>query len=122
LKNYEEFYVNTKTTQNRDYFPEYWLTLKPMVLLKAGTYNADVEIYYTLSNASTAIYLDALEIAKENAYPKVSYTVEPNVLNPDIISTLYKKLNWLVMINDHQLKFNNVFGYISRLELDLDNP
>jgi len=30
-------------------------------------------IKYSLSNADTSIYLDAIEVAKENAVPKVSY-------------------------------------------------
>ena len=122
LTEYEDFYINIKTVKPRSYFPEYYITIKPMSILRSGVLQAPIEAYYVLSNASTAIYLDALEIAKENAYPKVSYTVEPNVLNPDIISTLYQKLNWLVMINDHMLKFKNVFGYISKLTLDLDHP
>jgi hypothetical protein len=59
-----------------------------------------LDVSYLLSNASTAVYLDALKIAKENAYPKVSYTVEPNILDRKLMRTLYNKLNYLVIIND----------------------
>ena len=122
LSNYNDYYILNRTIEQRDYQPEYLITLKPEVMLRHAIITGTVNIAYTLSNASTAIYLDALEIAKENAFPKVSYTITPNVLNEDIVSTLYKRLNWLVMINDVQLKFNNVFGYISKLTLDLDAP
>ena len=121
LTNIEDYYIRNRRNPNT-YKPEYLITLKPITMIKAGTITGDVHINYAISNAGTAIYLDALEIEKENAYPKVSYTIDPNVLNKSIVSTLYNKLNWLVMINDVQLKFENVFGYISKLELDLDFP
>jgi len=60
-------------------------------------------------------------VSKENAYPKASYTVDINILNPNLSRTLYNRLAQIVMVNDVKLKFDNVFGYISALELDLDN-
>ena len=128
LQNYEDYYILNRNIQEGTYAPEFYITLKPFNIIKEWSYNEsnyiprNVTCDYTLSNAGTAIYLDALEIAKENAYPKVSYTVDPNLLNRNIISTLYNKLNYLVMINDVQLKLENTFGYISKLELDLDSP
>lgn len=134
LSQYEDYYINTKTLEERNYTPEYFVTLKPTVLMKQTTYLVDkasevieirddiIKINYLLSNASTAIYLDALKIAKENAFPKVAYTVEPNVLDKLKIRTLYNKLATLVQLNDVQLKFKNVFGYISHITLDLDQP
>ena len=129
LSNYEDYNIRldnrllrNEEEEEDEYRSEYYITLKPEVLLRNKNYKGTVRAYYTLSNASTAIYLDALEIARENAYPKVSYTVAPNVLNKSIIQTLYDKLNYLVLINDAQLKFREVFGYISKLNLDLDQP
>lgn len=121
LVNLEDYYIRNRRNPS-NYNPEYLITLKPITMIKAGTYSGTVHIDYAISNAGTAIYLDAIEIEKENAYPKVSYTIDPSILDKKIISTLYNKLNWLVMINDPQLKFENVFGYISKLELDLDHP
>ena len=77
---------------------------------------------FNLSNADTAIYLDAIQVLKENAYPKVSYTVDPSVMNEDFIYALYNQLNRICNINDTELKLENVQGYISELELDLDEP
>ena len=57
---------------------------------------------------------------KENAFPKVSYTVKPNVFNKELIETLYNKLSTIAHINDVDLKFENVLGYISKVDLDLD--
>lgn len=132
LDNYQDYYINVRTTAEREYAPEYFVTIKPQTLFKYGNYGAlinqsyrelgELNVDYLLSNASTAIYLDALKIAKENAFPKVSYTVEPNILDRKLLRTLYNKLNYLVIINDVQLKFQNVFGYISSISLDLDRP
>lgn len=122
LSEFEDYYINTRTFEARDYKPEYLITLKPYVLVRNGTFQGDITVDYNLSNASTSIYLDALEITKENAYPKVSYNVSPNILNTNITRTLYKRLNWLVMINDVQLQLHEAYGYISKLDLDLDAP
>ena len=82
----------------------------------------DINIRYNLSNSSTSVYLDALQVSKENAYPKVSYTLVPTVLNVDVMKYLYKYLNRIIRINDNELKLRDVYGYISELELDLDHP
>lgn len=122
LTNYEDYYILNRNIESGTYAPEFYITIKPDKFLSSSQLNNKIQVAYTLSNAGTAIYLDAIEIEKENAYPKVSYTVDPNILNRNMISTLYNKLNWLVMINDAQLKLVNTFGYISKLELDLDFP
>ena len=58
----------------------------------------------------------------DSSKPKVSYTVTINMVNHNFIHTLYKQLAQLAMINDVELKFEDVFGYISEIELDLDQP
>lgn len=122
LKNYEDYYIRNRHIESGTYAPEFVITLKPEVIIKQGKLDNIIKAQYNLSNAGTAIYLDAKEIAKENAYPKVAYTVDPNLINKGIVSTLYSKMNWLVMINDVQLKFENTFGYISKIDLNLDFP
>ena len=119
-----DYYINVRDTlRNSLYYTEYYITVKPESLIKYGyTAAKQFNINYVLSNANTAIYLDALKVSKENAWPKVSYSVSTNILNADITHTLYNKRAQIVMINDFELKFNNVFGYISGLELDLDQP
>jgi hypothetical protein len=87
---------------------KYYITIKPEVLFRAGTLAADVYVSYTLSNASTAIYLDAKEVLKENSVPRVSYTIETCVLNKTFMHTAYKQLNRVININDYELKFENV--------------
>ena len=101
----------------------YYITLKSETLIN-GFYNNNktLNIKYCLSNIDVSIYLDAQQVLKENAFPKVSYTVKPNVFEESLIETLYEKLNTIIHINDVDLKFENVLGYISKVDLDLDMP
>lgn len=111
----------------------YTITLKPMTIFSASKnlhtnlimqeiLRCPIDIRYSISNASTAIYLDALQISKENAYPKVSYSVSPTILNKRIVSNIYTLLNRIVNINDNELKLHDAFGYVSEITLDLDHP
>ena len=81
-----------------------------------------LRITYAISNGGTRTYLDALKVIKENSQPKVAYNVTPNIANSKLVGTLYNRLGQIVGINDAELKFKNVFGYISSIELDLDHP
>ena len=122
----EDYYVNTRDTKRTSttYYLEYYITIKPETLIKYGydIENTKVRVQYVLSNANTAIFLDAQKISKENAFPKVSYNVTTNLLNPGLTHTLYNTLAQIIMINDIDLKFEDVFGYISQVDLDLDQP
>ena len=125
LESIEDYYINTKyiTRFLSTGYLEYFITLKPETLIKCGyLLNKEVSIYYVLSNANTEIYLDALKISKENAKPKVSYSVSIGALSTDLMHDLYRHLAHIVQISDSDLKFENVFGYISNLDLDLDKP
>ena len=123
LEQFEDYYIKTRCTVENEYRLEYLITIKPERLVYYNLINdITVNVSYVLSNASTSIYLDALKIEKENAYPKVSYTVDPNILNKAMIRTLYDKLSWIVHINDAQLKLKDAYGYISKLVLNLDFP
>jgi len=67
-----------------------------------------LDINFTISNASTAVYLDALQVLKENAYPKVSYEISPTVVDDTYFGKTYTMLNRIVNINDTKMKFENV--------------
>lgn len=99
-----------------------YVTIKPEVIIKNGGLGQLLNVDYTISRASTAIYLDAVEVLKENSRPQVSYSIKPSVFNLEFMHTAYEALNRIVDINDTQLKFENVQGYITKLDLDLDNP
>ena len=100
---------------------KYMIDIKPRALLKAGV-SPRLSISYELSNAATLIYLDALQVAKENSEPQVSYTVKLSMYDPYILHNIYKKLAKIVHINDVPLKFENMQGYISHIEMHLDMP
>lgn len=120
-------YNNSTLLKYKDYSilmrnENYFITLKDKIMLYDGILNKSFDISYTISNAALSLYLDALEVAKTNASPQVSYTIEVSALNEKFIKYAYQKLNMIVNINDAELKFENVQGYISELELDLENP
>lgn len=104
----------------RDYLS--YITLDNNFVVSHGTLVKELEITYILSNGALSLYLDALEVSKTNAQPKVSYDVSISYMNKNIIAKLYKCLGVMVNVNDFELKFNNVEGYISELELHLESP
>lgn len=117
---------NNESILLRDYYDysiltrdeAYYITPNAMWVAR----NSIVTVQYTISNAELNIYLDAREVSKTNSIPQVSYEIELMALNPDFIKKAYKELNQLVNINDFSLKFENVKGYISNIELKLDTP
>ena len=123
LNNFVDYSILSRVTNRVDkaYF-EYFITIKPEVLYKVGSYTQSFSVQYTLSNAATCVYLDAVQVMTDSSKPRVSYTVDVNILNIDYLNTLYRNLTQLVAINDFELKFENTFGYISGIELNLDKP
>jgi len=101
LKEYEDYYILIENNA-------YYISLKPKIYFQYGSLNPKINISYSISNADTCIYLDALKIAKENSEPKVSYEVKLNLYNPNLIHSIYNKLAQIVHINDNDLKFENV--------------
>ena len=124
LKQFEDynFYIDEDIGADRIEREKYIIDIKPKVYIDVCSFVPKIFISYELSNADVLIYLDALEVSKENAEPKVSYTIKLSVYDPYIIHNIYKKLSKIVHINDVQLKFENVQGYISHIEMDLDMP
>ena len=125
LTPYQDYSILTRSLNE-----EYVITLNPQIVIKngiAGSLSGIIQpkqtiINYSISNADTSIYLDAIEVLKQNSQPKVSYEVKPNSYNLQYYNTLYNKLGNIVRINDEDLKFKNVRGYVSGLTLDLDQP
>lgn len=115
LKNYYDYSVLIRGES-------YLITLKNKIMLQNGSLNKTFNMAYALSNAALSLYLDALEVSKTNAFPQVSYTLEVSAMNENFIKYAYQNLNRIVSINDSELKFDDVQGYISELELDLENP
>lgn len=143
LKVYEDYYILTKLEDNEEILygsnnvslkpdkDSYYITIKPESFVKYSTEAAKyatgkiggiLDILFTISNADTAIYLDAVEVLKESSQPQVSYNLNVGLVQKDYIKTVYKMLNRIAHINDPELKFKNVQGYISKVVLDLDRP
>ena len=121
LEMYEDYYILVRSNQISDSLNGYYITIKPEVLFQFGDQDLFIAVSYNISNADMNIYLDALKIMKENARPKVSYNVQLNLMNPQLIQTSYNLLNRIVHINDIELGFDNVQGYISSITLKLDD-
>ena len=114
LAEFQDYYFSLKNEKK-------YLTIKPELLLANGFGTAKLKINYCISNAALQVYLDAIKIMKENAYPKVSYTIN-QILSESLLYDTYNRLNQLAHINDAELKFNDTIGYISEVELNLDKP
>ena len=124
LENFEDYSIvsDDRSQGRKTQGIGYYLTIKPHVLFKYGNNNNTFKIIYTVSNADISIYLDALKVLRENAYPKVSYNVDVSILNPKFIATAYDRLNQIVHINDIDLQLEDANGYISAITMNLDHP
>lgn len=124
LNMYEDFYVleDERLSNLQDLETGFYVTIKPEALFKQGSQNIEIYIQYVLSNADISIYLDALEVMRENAFPKATYEVSLALLTYDFVRTDYNRLNQIVNINDYELKLDNVHGYISAVDMSLSKP
>lgn len=140
LTDYEDYSIINSISEvedtDEDALPYMYeaITIKPFSLLCYGSTTRNqngtdiycpmpiLQIDYTISNADTAIYLDAIQVLKENSQPKASYTIDLNNLGKELINTAYNLLGIVAHINDTDLKFNNIQGYVSEVEMDLDKP
>ena len=125
LKAYEDYNVyieKDKRDSEEDRHDKYIIDIKPRAFIATEMLNPPISIKYELSNADILLYLDALQVAKENSEPKVSYSIQLSLYDPYIIHNIYEKMAKIVHINDVQLKFENVQGYISHIEMNLDKP
>lgn len=101
----------------------YYVTLDSYTLIKSGSlFGGTLRFNYTIANTALLIYLDAIQVLKENCMPKVSYQITPSLVSKEFLRVAYKGLDKISHINDYELKFENVLGYISEMELDLDRP
>lgn len=118
LEAYEDYSVLTRTNEGEE---GYYITLDAKALLENGL-DKKLDILYTLSNANVSIYLDAIEVMKDSSQPQVSYSVDVAAVQKDYILQVHRMLNRIVHINDPELKFENVQGYVSEVTLNLDKP
>lgn len=100
----------------------YYITIKPEVIIRNNFSYGEYNFFYKLSNTALAIYIDALEVLKENSIPKVEYEITPMILKTSFMKNAYDRIHTIVHINDPELKFENVQGYISAMTLKLDEP
>ena len=114
---YEDYNVLSRAIANK-----YCITIKPEVFLRNNNYAANAQIKFTLSNANTAIYLDARQVLKDSAYPQVSYDVQVSTMDKRFIRTINSILSRIANINDWELHFDNVQGYVSQVNMHLDAP
>lgn len=117
LEIYKDFYILYR------YSRKPYITIKPEVFLRNGLKSSyNYSITYTISTAALAIYLDAVHILQENSCPKVSYEINISSLDENFIKNTYQRLGQIAHINDYEFKFENVLGYISELNLNLNKP
>lgn len=117
LTNFEDYYILIDSENKKNY-----ITLKPKTLIKYVNFPNTAQIKFTLSNAALEIYLDAIEVEKESAFPRVSYDLKVDLVREEFVTYLYNLLNRVANINDWELHFENVQGYISKVSLNLDQP
>lgn len=146
INNFEDYILTTRNNLSRtekyiddDGVEQYLLNTNYYITLKTNTaaklltmsygHNSfsfsshKLEVFFTFSNADTAIYRDALNVLKESSVPQVEYSFNFNIFkNNNIIKKPSSYLNHIVKINDYELSFKDVRGYISEVSLDLDFP
>lgn len=99
LEIYKDFYILPRN-------PKWYITLKPNTFLKLNiNQNSKYYLSYIISTAALAVYLDAIQVLKENAYPKVSYEINISSLYEDFIKNAYQRLGQIAHINDYEFKF-----------------
>ena len=100
----------------------YLITPHLKVVFSGGSTLKTFIVSYEISNGDLNIYLDGLEVSKTNAFPKASYEVKVSTFNEQFLGEAYNQLGRIAKINDWELKFENVQGYVSELKLNLDRP
>jgi len=116
LEIYKDFYILKRHAKP-------YITIKPEVFLRNGLKDDySYSITYTISTAALAIYLDAIKVLQENSCPKASYEINISSIDEKFTRNAYQRLGQIAHINDYEFKFENVMGYISELNLDLDKP
>ena len=118
IKNLQNYYDYNLLARDDGYY----ITIEGQRLIENGEFDTIIHVDYVMSNAELNIYLDALEVMQSSAFPQVSYSVTVSMLNEKFMHKAYRQLNRIAHINDFELKFENVLGYIAELNLDLDHP
>ena len=124
LENYPDnkIYQNKTALKNSENYYELYRDGYYYVTIKNPELSKPYSFHYAMSTAAEAVYLDAVEVLRENSVPKVSYTMAPLAIEQTFVKNAYARLGQLAHINDQELKFENVQGYISEVDLNLDKP
>lgn len=124
LENYPDnkIYQNKTALKNSENYYELYRDGYYYVTVKNPELSKPYSFHYAMSTAAEAVYLDAIEVLRENSVPKVSYNMVPLAIEQTFMKNAYARLGQLAHINDQELKFENVQGYISEVDLNLDKP
>lgn len=134
FEKYTDYYINTRADESehieytdeeeqvRPLINSNYITLKPESVMRASNKKDKLEIFFVLSDAASYIYKDAQLVIKENSRPRVSYSLNLDVIKNNLIKQPSTFLSRIVRINDYELNFKNVLGYVSGVRLDLDRP
>ena len=124
LENYPDnkIYQNKIALKNSENYYELYRDGYYYVTIKNPELSKPYSFHYAMSTAAEAVYLDAVEVLRENSVPKVSYTMAPLAIEQTFVKNAYARLGQLAHINDQELKFENVQSYISEVDLNLDKP
>lgn len=115
--------IRTNELEDENYYDSYYITPKYATILKYYDNGiSPFDFKFVLANGAEHIYMDALKVSKENAYPQVSYTVDVAATNSEFLKYSYKKLSNVCNINDYMLQLNGVRGYISSITISPAAP
>ena len=81
--------------------------------------NGQYKIGYTSSKANEYMYLDAVQVAKDNSIPRYTYSLQIANLPHDFS---HIELGQMLYINDHSLGVHAATGYVNKIEYALDQP
>ena len=119
--------IFTEETQKLANYEDYTILIRggrPHITLKITKENNlntimnwHYRIEYRISRANEMLYLDAKNVARDNAYPKYSYELKIANTPKDID---FYELGQLVYINDYSMGIHAASGYVSEITLCLD--
>ena len=121
--------VNTKNEKILERYKDYVVIISdsyPIITLKPNEKNSldDIrdkayKIGYTSSKANEYMYLDAIQVAKDNSIPRYTYSLQIANLPHDFS---HIELGQMLYINDHSLGVHAATGYVNKIEYALDQP
>lgn len=121
--------VNLRNEKILERYKDYVVIISdsyPIITLKPNEKNSldDIrgkayKIGYTSSKANEYMYLDAIQVAKDNSIPRYTYSLQIANLPHDFS---HIELGQMLYINDHSLGVHAATGYVNKIEYALDQP